>query len=376
MSLYRTYAEIDLTALQHNFNALAAKLPPQTKICTVVKADAYGHGFLSVCNTLSARSDYFAVAAAEEGAAVRDAGFTQPVLILGPLQPAEYRLALQKELTVSVFRYSYAKRLSDEALACGKQAHVHIAVDTGMSRIGLFPDPAGVREVMAIAALPGISVDGMFTHFYSADENDPGPALEQYKRFLAFRDALESEGVHIPVCHAANTAGVIQGIGTELDMVRFGIGLYGIYPSDQVSQLEGGLLPVMSVRSHLSYIKTIPKGAAVSYGACFRAPEDMRIGTVSAGYADGYAWTLWDRRPEVLIRGKRVPVLGRICMDQFMVSLKDVPEAEEGDIVTLLGRDGAEEISAEEMAEKRGTSPYEVLCGFTARVERHCVQNA
>lgn len=373
MSLLRTYAEIDLRALRANFDALAAELPAGTKICSVVKADAYGHGFRAVCEALSGRSDYFAVATAEEAAAIRDAGFEQPVLILGPVLPGEYPLILEKDLTVSVFQIKYAEALSEAALSRKKKARVHLAVDTGMSRIGLYPDAEGLKESAAIAALPGILLEGMFTHFYAADDAAPDSARRQLQRFLAFKEALLKKGIHIPICHAANTAGVIQGIGTELDMVRFGIGLYGIYPSGEVKRLDPGLRPVMAIRSHLSYIKTIPQGAAVGYGAAFRAPHDMRIGTVAAGYADGYAWTLNGRGTEVLIRGKRVPVLGRICMDQMMVSLEDLPEAREGDVVTLLGRDGEQEITAEEMAEKRGTSPYEVLCGFPGRVERHCV---
>ena len=366
----RIFAEIDLEAARHNLKTLTAMVPGEKLVCSVIKANAYGHGAVQMAAAIDDLSDYFAVATVDEGIELREAGFTEkPILVLGSVLPAEYDRAIEYSLELSIFQAERAEMLNEAAIEHGDMADIHIAVDTGMSRIGLRPDETGADIVEKISKLSNINIVGAFTHFAKADETDKTSANAQRDRFAAFKELVVQRGIEIPIWHCANTAGIIEGIGREFDMVRVGISLYGLFPSDEVRR-DVDLRPVMSFRSYITYIKEIEAGTEISYGGIFRAPRRMRIATVSAGYADGFARSISLNGGEVILKGKRCRILGRICMDQFMMDLTDVPDAKEGDIVTLMGRDGDAVVSAEEAGAKSARINYEVVCDISPRVPR------
>ena len=340
----------------------------------VVKTDAYGHGAVPVARTIDRFVCGYAVATVDEGLKLRRHGIEKEILCLGPVSAGRYQECLENDISLPMFEYRRAKELSDAAVAEGKTAKIHIAVDTGMSRIGLFPDEGSVETVKEIAELPALRIAGMFTHFARADEADKTKAGEQYRRFHAFCDAVKAAGVEVPVCHCSNSAGIVELPDFNMDAVRAGITIYGLYPSDEVKQDIISLKPAMALKSFITYIKEIGPGTEVSYGGTFKAEKTMRIATVSAGYGDGYPRNL-SGKGEVLIHGKRAKILGRICMDQFMVDLTGIPEAKEGDSVTLVGRDGNQEITMEELAEISGGFHYEIPCLIGKRVPRRYVKN-
>lgn len=368
----RIYAKIDLDAIRANMLAMKAKLPETCSLCAVVKADGYGHGAAYVAKEIDDLCKLYAVASAEEGVRLRESGINKPVLVLGSVLLPEYETALENDLTLTVFRLEQAKQLGKAAEKAGKTAHIHLAVDTGMGRIGLTPDETGVKEAKAIASVPHVQIDGVFTHFAKADETDKTSAKKQIAKFCSFREQLKTHGVDTAAMlwHCANSAGIIENLGLDgFDLARAGVSLYGLFPSDETGK-HIVLQPAMSLHAYLTFVKEVPKGTEISYGGTYRTPHAMRVGTVSCGYADGYLRALSGKGAEVLIAGKRCPVLGRICMDQLMVDLSNVPEAGEGTPVTLLGQDGSEQITVEELAQKSGGFHYEILCGISRRVPR------
>ncbi|MDO4265174.1 MAG: alanine racemase [Eubacteriales bacterium] len=367
----RTFAPVDLSALRHNLAALRAALPEGVRFCAVVKADAYGHGFAGMAEVFSEYADCYAVAAVSEGIELRRVPALEkaPILILGDVDEGEYGDLLSYGLTASVSSLSEAEALSALSVREGKTAHIHIALDTGMSRIGLPADEDGIRELALISKLPGISIDGIFTHFATADETDKARTEQQAERFRTFLNRADALCIDTGIRHTANSAAILEGIGLQYDMVRGGIAMYGLYPSDEVKK-EISLLPVMQLKARITHVKEIAPGTEVSYGGIFRAEKRMLVGTVSAGYADGYPRNVSGKGMEVLVRGRRCPVLGRVCMDQLMIGLDGVPEAKKGDIVTLFGTDGDACIPLEELAKKSGGFHYELLCGVNKRVPR------
>lgn len=374
MEFDRIYAEVDLGRIEENMKAMKEHLRPGTKMYGVVKTDAYGHGAVPVARTIDRFVCGYAVATVDEGLKLRRHGIEKEILSLGPVSAGRYQECLENDISLPVFEYRRAKELSDAAVAEGKTAKIHIVVDTGMSRIGLFPDEGSVETVKEIAELPALRIAGMFTHFARADEADKTNAGEQYRRFHAFCDAVKAAGVEVPVCHCSNSAGIVELPDFNMDAVRAGITIYGMYPSDEVKQDIISLKPAMALKSFITYIKEIGPGTEVSYGGTFKAEKTMRIATVSAGYGDGYPRNL-SGKGEVLIHGKRAKILGRICMDQFMADLTGIPEAKEGDPVTLVGRDGDQEITMEELAEISGGFHYEIPCLIGKRVPRRYVKN-
>ena len=269
-----------------------------------------------------------------------------------------------------MFQYEKAKKLSDLAVKHGKKAVVHLALDTGMSRIGMKADREHAKEAASIAALEGIEVEGLFTHFARADETDKSAYEEQYRRYKEFLGYLEELGVQIPIRHCSNSAGIVESLeSNHMDMVRAGIAIYGMYPSDEVDHNSVKLTPAMEIKSCITYIKEIGAGTAVSYGGTFVADHTMKVATIPVGYGDGYVRSL-SGKGDVLIRGKRAAILGRICMDQFMVDVTDIPDVQEDDEVTLLGKDGSECITMEELAEKSGGFHYEMVCDIGKRIPR------
>ncbi len=372
----RVCARIDLDAVAYNLASMKKNLKRGTKMIAVVKADGYGHGAVPIAR-LAQEYDYiwgFAVATAEEALALRAAAVQKPILILGYVFPEYYEDLVRADIRPAVFRLETARQLSQEAQRQQKNVRIHIALDTGMSRIGFFPTEESLQEIARIAALPNLEIEGMFTHFARADEADKTSADGQLERYLRFADRLQDAGVSIPLRHCSNSAGIIDMPYANLDLVRAGISIYGIYPSDEVRKQSVPLKPVMELKSHISHIKEVEAGVGVSYGSTYVTQRPTRIATIPVGYADGYP-RLLSGKGRVLIREKSAPILGRVCMDQFMVDVTDIPRACVRDEVTLLGRDGSAFISVEELSGLCGRFPYEFVCDISGRVPRVFLRN-
>lgn len=368
-----TVAEIDLSALADNLETVrrAATGAPGIKVLAVVKANAYGHGDLPVASRLEALGvDMLGVAHVEEGVRLREGGIKTPILILAGIFEDETEALADFCLTPVIYDGATVRRIAEVARARGVSMPVHLKIDTGMNRIGVRPDDA-VRLAREIAALPGIWLEGLLTHFADADLADPSSALDQARLFAETIERLASDGIHPPLRHIANSAAVLAGMDNRFNMVRPGLMLYGYPPAQWISGLPTGasLKPVMALISSIAYLKRVPSGATVSYGRTYITKRESLIATIPIGYADGYSRAL-SNVGEVLVRGQRAPVAGRVCMDMTMVDVTDIDGVKEGDRVTLIGRDGKELISAMDIAEKTGTIAYEVLCGIGSRVRR------
>ena len=366
----RVYATVNLDAVASKSGSMRDNLPASTLIMGSVKADGYGHGSVPVAKTIEPYVFGYAVATIDEGIILRRHGINKTILILGVTHESRYEDLLRYDIRTAMFQYEKAKKLSDLALKQGKKAVVHLALDTGMSRIGMKADREHAKEAAAIAALEGIEVEGLFTHFARADETDKSAYEEQYRRYKEFLGYLKELGVKIPIRHCSNSAGIVESLeSNHMDMVRAGIAIYGMYPSDEVDHNSVKLTPAMEIKSCITYIKEIEAGTAVSYGGTFVADHTMKVATIPVGYGDGYVRSL-SGKGDVLIHGKRAAILGRICMDQFMVDVTDIPDVQEDDEVTLLGSDGAECIMMEELAEKSGGFHYEMICDIGKRIPR------
>lgn len=367
----RVKAVISLDAVEENFRQMRKNIASDTKMIAVIKANAYGHGAVQIAHMIEGY-DYiwgFAVATAEEAIALRKAGITKPVLILGIVFEEFYPELVSYDLRPAVCEYQEAAKLSAEAVSQGKTIHIHLALDTGMTRIGFADEPSSVEEIKKIAALPGLEIEGMFTHFARADEYDRSPAMVQLKRYLDFCSLLSEAGIEIPLRHCSNSAGIIRIPEANLSIVRAGITIYGIYPSTQVERDIVKLSPVLELKSHITYVKDVLPGTAISYGGTYVADRKLRVATVPVGYADGYPRQL-SGKGWVLVHGKKAPILGRVCMDQFMIDVTEIPDVKKGDQVTLIGRDGDEFISIEEMGDLSGRFSYEFACEISDRVPR------
>lgn len=371
----RVYAQIDLDAICQNIQTAMQKVGADTKVMAIIKTDAYGHGAVPVARALKRIGTYaFGVATAEEAVQLRQNGIDNPILVLGFVFPADFDLMLEHDIWHTVFQYDTAKAYAARAAELGKTARVHIKVDTGMGRIGLQPDTDGVETVKRIAALDDLVIDGIFTHFACADAADKTSCNRQKERFLSFLGALEKEGVHIPLRHMCNSAGIIDFDGGFLDMVRSGIMTYGLYPSEEVNKADFPLYPAMSLKSHVAFVKTVDAGFAVSYGSTYVTKGKTVIATIPVGYGDGYPRAL-SNRGRVLIHGQFAPIVGRVCMDQFMVDVTDIPNVRQGDEVTLIGADGENRIPVEEAADLSHRFNYEFCCDINKRVPRVYIEN-
>ena len=363
----RTWAEVDLDAIEQNFMAARNHLPKEMKLLVTVKANAYGHGALTVAKLLEGKADYFALAAMDEAVQLRQAGIRTPLLVLGPVLPADYERAAKYDVTLTVSTLAEAKAIS----RLGKKITVHFALDTGMSRIGFPCTEAAAQEIRQAAALPGIYAEGLFSHFALADSKDKSYVNLQAENFRRMQTWI---GVDFPICHLYNSAAIVE-LEPEFDMVREGIILYGLLPSDEVDLSRiGGVKPAMALRSHVSLVKTLPAGTPVSYGCTYVTEKESAIATVMAGYADGVP-RLLSGCGEVIVRGVKAPIVGRVCMDQFMVDVSHIPGVCTGDVVTIFGTDGSETITADEVAAKAQTIGYELVCGIAPRVPRVYLKN-
>lgn len=371
MAVNRVRADIDLDAVLYNMESMHKKLKPGTKIAAVVKADAYGHGAVEISRVLE-NLPYlwgYAVATSNEAMQLVEAGRKKPIIILGLSFPEQFEEIVENDLRPAVCTYETAQALSDIAAEKNKVCRIHIKVDTGMSRIGFQVTPESADTVARISKLPNIMIEGIFTHFARADESSKTPAYEQFKQFEKMIAMVEEKGVQIPLKHCSNSAGIVEIPECNMDMVRAGITLYGLWPSEEVDKTKISLKPVMSLRSRVAYVKELLPGRQISYGGTFTVKKKMTVATVPVGYGDGYARGL-SNKGWVLIKGQRAPICGRVCMDQCMVDVTDIPGVKIGDTVTLLGKDADEEITMEQLGELSGRFNYEFACLITPRVPR------
>lgn len=368
----RVYAAVDLSAILYNMERMHDHIAPETKMMAVIKTDGYGHGAVPISRELEPLPYVFgyAVATAEEALSLRRAGLKKPILILGYTFPYSYEDLIGQEIRHAVFREDTLEALNACGEKLGKKAKVHVKVDTGMSRVGIRPDGEGTAFVQKACSLPWIEVEGIFTHFARADERDKTSARAQLFSFCSFVDQNERlTNTVIPIKHCSNSAGILELPEANLSLVRAGITLYGLSPSGEVPKELLSLRPALSLKSTLVYVKEVEAGTPVSYGGTFVTDRRTRIATIPVGYGDGYPRSL-SGKGYVLIRGRRAPVLGRICMDQFMVDVTGIPEAAEGDEVTLIGKDGKEEITMEALGALSGRFNYELACDLGKRIPR------
>ena len=371
-SYQRVWAEVDLDAIWENMVHMKENIAEKTKILAVIKTDGYGHGGVPIAKMLEQLDFMFGYAAAtyEEAHVLREAGVKKPILILGYTFPYCYEELIREEIRPAVYRRDTVEELVAAAANVGQKAKVHIKVDTGMGRIGITPDEEGLEFVRFLMGHPELEVEGIFTHFAKSDEEDKTSANHQLALFQNFIDRIQTElGLTIPVKHCSNSAAILEMPQANMDMVRAGITTYGLYPSEEVRKDIVPLRAAMSLYSHIVYCKTIHAGQSVSYGGLFTAQKDTRVATIPVGYGDGYPRSL-SGKGYVLIRGKKAPILGRVCMDQFMVDISEIPGVMEGDKVTLLGVDGTERITAEELGELSGRFNYEFVCDLGKRIPR------
>lgn len=368
----RAYASVDLDAIRFNMESMKSNLSPETKIMPVIKTDGYGHGALPIAKELEPMevTAGFAVASAEEALMLRSGGIRKPVLVLGYAFPYFYEDMVKEDIRQAVFRPDTLEQLSACAGRLGRTAYVHVKVDTGMSRIGISPDREGLAFVKKVLGTPGLVLEGMFTHFARADEKDKTSAKCQLRTFCRFLRMVEEETEYrIPVRHCSNSAGILEMGEANMDMVRAGITLYGLWPSPEVARDIIPLKPVMEIKSRIVFLKEIGAGTPVSYGGTFVAKRPVRVATVPVGYGDGYPRGL-SGKGYVLVHGKKAPILGRVCMDQFMVDVTKIPDAKEGDEVILIGRDGEDAITMEELGDLSGRFNYELACDLGKRIPR------
>ena len=367
----RVYAKIDLRAIAYNMKQMKQRIGGGAQLAAVIKTDGYGHGAVPIAQ-LFEDTDYvwgYAVATLEEAVSLRRAEVKKPVLVLGCIFPDQYEEMVSWEIRSTVYTKEMAEGMSEAAVKLHKTVYFHIKIDTGMGRIGFPVSEESADTIADIEKLPGVELEGMFTHFAKADETDPAFTQEQHEKFVWMQDALERRRLRIPYLSCDNSAGIIDFPEFRHSLVRAGIALYGMYPSDEVDQNAVPLKPALELISHISYVKDVQEGTPISYGGTFVAEKNMRVATIPVGYGDGYPRSL-SNKGEVLIRGKRAKILGRICMDQFMADVTDIPDAAFLDPVTLIGRDGEERITVEELGALSGRFHYEFVCCLGKRIPR------
>ena len=366
MNFDSTRVKIDLDAISANFDAIRKKAG--VPVMAVVKADAYGHGAIQVARLLQDKCAFFGVSSMLEAMELRRAGLSTPILILGHTPINAYATAISEGIRPAIFHWEDALALSEAAVKLRKDAPFHFAVDTGMSRLGFQATKESADLCARIAALPGLKAEGLFSHFATADCQDLSRARQQALLFDRFDAMLKDRGVHRPIRHLDNSAGLMKFNG-HYEMVRSGIVTYGMYPSGEVSPELLELKPALQWLSRVTHVKTLPAGREISYGGTYVTKTDTVVATVPVGYADGYRRNL-SGNFHVLIRGKKAPILGRICMDQMMVDVTDIPGVTVNDRVTLVGRDGEEEITMETISALADSFNYEFVCGISRRVPR------
>ena len=366
----RGYVTINLDAIYDNIVNLSKRLREGTKIIAVVKTDGYGHGAVPIAYTIDELVSAYAVATVDEAENLRRHNITKPVYVIGYTHESQLERMIKGEIRPTVFTYEAAKAVSETAVRLNMTAKIHIKIDTGMGRIGFRPDEESITIIQKINNLEGVEIEGIFTHFATADEKDKTETLNQLNRLNQFISRLKGAGIEIPIKHCSNSAAMIEIPEANMDCVRAGIAMYGLYPSEEVDKNLVKLTPALGLKSHVVYVKDIEPETRISYGGTFVADKKMRVATIPLGYGDGYRRSL-SNRGYVLIRGQRARILGRVCMDQFMVDVTDIEGVSKDDEVVLIGKSGDEEITAEKLAEMAGeTFNYEIVCDLGKRMPR------
>lgn len=367
----RVYAKIDLDAAAYNMEQMKKRIGSGARLIAVIKTDGYGHGAVPLARMFE-ETDYvwgYAVASLDEGVVLRKHGIKKPILVLGCIFPDQYKEMIRYEIRATIYMEDMAREMADTARRAGKKAFFHIKVDTGMGRIGFPVSEESADIIERISRMPDVVTEGMYTHFAKADETDKSYTLEQHRKFMWMKEQMEKRGVEIPYYDCDNSAGIIDFPDMKHDLARAGISMYGLYPSDEVDQNAVDLKPVLSLISHVTFVKTVEPGTAISYGGTFVADKTMRVATIPVGYGDGYPRSL-SNKGFVLIHGKRARILGRVCMDQFMVDVTDIPGVKFMDRVILAGEDGNDRITVDELAGLSGRFNYEFVCCLGKRIPR------
>lgn len=372
----RVYAKIDLDAIAYNMEQMKQNIRPETKVMAVIKADGYGHGAVQIAEMME-RWNYiwgFAVATLDEAVVLRTEGIQKPILVLGCVFPDQYMEMLKYEIRMNIYTEEMAESISRMAAREGKTAYMHIKLDTGMSRLGFGINEQSVETIKRISKMPNVNMEGIFTHFTKADEKDKSFTKKQIQEFVWMTERLKEKNVRFAYEHCSNSAGIIDVPEANFDIVRAGISTYGLYPSEEVDKTNVKLKPALALKSHVAFVKEIESGTPVSYGGTFVAKEKMKIATIPVGYADGYPRSL-SNKGYVLIRGKKAPILGRVCMDQFMVDVTQIEGVSFGDKVTMIGKDGNEILPVEVLSELSGRFNYEFVCDLGKRIPRVYVRD-
>ena len=372
----RVYAKIDLDAIAYNMEQMKQNIRPETKVMAVIKADGYGHGAVQIAEMME-RWNYiwgFAVATLDEAVVLRTEGIQKPILVLGCVFPDQYMEMLKHEIRMNIYTEEMAESISRMAARDGKTAYMHIKLDTGMSRLGFGINEQSAETIKRISKMPNVNMEGIFTHFTKADEKDKSFTKKQIQEFVWMTERLKEKNVRFTYEHCSNSAGIIDVPEANFDIVRAGISTYGLYPSEEVDKTNVKLKPALALKSHVAFVKEIESGTPVSYGGTFVAKEKMKIATIPVGYADGYPRSL-SNKGYVLIRGKKAPILGRVCMDQFMVDVTQIEGVSFGDKVTMIGKDGNEILPVEVLSELSGRFNYEFVCDLGKRIPRVYVRD-
>ena len=372
----RVYAKIDLDAIAYNMEQMKQNIRPETKVMAVIKADGYGHGAVQIAEMME-RWNYiwgFAVATLDEAVVLRTEGIQKPILVLGCVFPDQYMEMLKHEIRMNIYTEEMAESISRMAAREGKTAYMHIKLDTGMSRLGFGINEQSAETIKRISKMPNVNMEGIFTHFTKADEKDKSFTKKQIQEFVWMTERLKEKNVRFTYEHCSNSAGIIDVPEANFDIVRAGISTYGLYPSEEVDKTNVKLKPALALKSHVAFVKEIESGTPVSYGGTLVAKEKMKIATIPVGYADGYPRSL-SNKGYVLIRGKKAPILGRVCMDQFMVDVTQIEGVSFGDKVTMIGKDGNEILPVEVLSELSGRFNYEFVCDLGKRIPRVYVRD-
>ncbi len=371
---YRAYAKINLDCIYTNMFNLKSNVKEDTNMVAVVKADGYGHGAVPVAKTIDNLVKAYAVATIDEAIILRKHNITKPIYLLGFIPDLKIDVAILNNVRFAVFEKSNAITISQRAIELGENAIVHIKIDTGMGRIGFPVNEKTVEEILEISKLPGIEVEGIFTHFAKADECNKEMTKMQLSKYRDIIAKLHDKGLEIKIKHCSNSAGIIDIPEANMNEVRAGISLYGMYPSDEVNKKTVKLLPALELKSHVIFIKEVEKDIGIGYGSAFITKRKTKVATIPVGYGDGYPRNL-SNKGDVLIRGQRAPIIGRVCMDQFMIDVTDIKDVSSGDEVTLVGNDGYENITVEELSKLAGTFNYEFVCNLGKRIPRVFYRN-
>lgn len=373
----RVCARIDLDAVEYNLDMMKQNIKEETKMIGVIKTDGYGHGAVQIARYVMEEKDYiwgYAVATLDEAVLLKKNQVKKPVLVLGCIFPDQRDIMIEQEVRMTCYTLEMAEDISKRAQKLNQKAYIHIKLDTGMSRLGFQITEESVEEICRIASLPNLVLEGMYSHFATADETDKTFTKKQLERYLWMKEKLEERKVTFPYYHCSNSAGIIDVKEANMDLVRAGISTYGLYPSNEVEKKNVPLKPALQLISHVAHVKWVESGTPVSYGCTYVTKRRTRIATIPVGYGDGYPRSL-SNKGYVMIRGKKAPILGRVCMDQFMVDVTDIDAVTFQDRVTLVGTDGGEDLPVEVLSDLSGRFNYEFVCDLGKRIPREFIRN-